>query len=71
MSRCHVDTRNFVHKQMRAKELHAYTYMDKSFTDILWLTNELGDTHKNKSGFETYKTSLNLEMYMACFAVLI
>ena len=56
---------------MRAKELHAYTYMDKSFTDILWLTNELGDTHKNKSGFETYKTSLNLEMYMACFAVLI
>ena len=45
------DTRNVVvHKQMRAKELHAYKYMDKSSTDILWLTNELGDTHKMSGG---------------------
>ena len=57
------DTRNVVHKQMRVKELHAYKCMDKSSTDILWLTSELG--------FGTYKTSLMQNLEMACFAVFI
>ena len=40
---------------------YAYKYMGKSSTDILWLTSELGNTHKIKSGFGTDETSFMLE----------